>query len=356
MIDCQATCDACTLLESGARWRVQLHTTAESLERLQPEWNRLLAYADADLFFLRNDWQRLWWRHFGGGYVLRVVTARDDAGRLVGLAPLMAPRREPDSTLSFIGGTEIADYLDLIVDRAQAQEVRAILLRAVRDHLVWRTLDLHCLPEGSGTIPALEGLEGGDLMVTWELEDVSPSVPLGGSWDAYLSSLGKKDRHELRRKLRRGVDDLGARWQTVRAAEDLESALDAFIDLHRRSSTAKAAFMTDQMAAYFRDLAALALAQGTLRMGIVWAGEQPLSAALGFAYGDRLYLYNSGFDPAYYAHSVGIAAVGLLLRDAADEGLAVFDFLQGNESYKYTLGAQDHPVYHLIATRGEGHE
>jgi CelD/BcsL family acetyltransferase involved in cellulose biosynthesis len=268
----------------------------------------------------------------------------------------MAPRREPDGTLSFIGGTEIADYLELIVDRAQAQEVRAILLRAVRDHLAWRTLDLHCLPEGSGTIPALKGLEGGDLMVTWELEDVSPSVPLGGSWDAYLSSLGKKDRHELRRKLRRAVDDLGARWQTVRAAEDLESALDAFIDLHRRSSAAKAAFMTDQMAAYFRDLAALALAQGTLRMGIVWAGEQPLSAALGFAYGDRLYLYNSGFDPAFHAHSVGIAAVGLLLRDAADEGLAVFDFLQGNESYKYTLGAQDHPVYHLIATRGEGHE
>ena len=46
-----------------------------------------------------------------------------------------------------------------------------------------------------------------------------------------------------------------------------------------------------------------------------------------------------------------IAAVGMLLRDAAEEGLAVFDFLQGNESYKYMLGAVDAPVYRTIATR-----
>lgn len=353
MIDCQATCDACTLLEAGEQRRVQLHSTPESFERLQPEWDRLLAHSDADLFFLRNGWQQLWWRHFGGDHVLRVITARDGSGRLIGIAPLMAPRDDPERALSLIGGTEVADYLDLIVDRSQARAARGALLVAVRDHLRWKTLALQCLPEGSGTIAALQEIERPDLSVVQELEDVCPSVPLGGSWDAYLSSLSKKDRHELRRKLRRAVDDLGARWQVVRAAEDLEPALDAFIALHRRSSAAKASFMTEQMAAYFRDLAAYALAQGTLRMGVLWDGEQPISTAMGFAYGDRLYLYNSGFDPAYHAHSAGIAAVGLLLREAAGEGLAIFDFLQGNESYKYTLGAQDHPVYRLIATRGE---
>ncbi len=351
-VDCQITCDPCHLLEATDRWRIQLHTVDESLERLGPEWDRLLAHSDADLYFLRNGWQRLWWRHFGHEYVLRVVTVRDSTGRLAGIAPLMARRHDPESTLSFIGGSEVADYLDLIVDRAQAEETRRVLLEAVRAHLPWRTLDLHCLPEGSGTPAALDCVLGPQgIAIEHEIEDVSPTVELPGSWDGYLASLSKKDRHELRRKLRRAVDDLGASWRTVQTEQDLAPTIDAFIDLHRRSSPAKAGFMTEPMAAYFRDLAAMALAQGQLRFGVLWDRDVPLSTAMGFAYGERLYLYNSGYDPAYATHSVGIAAVGLLLRDAAQEGLGVFDFLQGNESYKYTLGAQDHPVFRAIATR-----
>jgi CelD/BcsL family acetyltransferase involved in cellulose biosynthesis len=147
------------------------------------------------------------------------------------------------------------------------------------------------------------------------------------------------------------VDDQGAQWRTVREPEDLTPTLDAFIELHRRSSAAKAGFMTEAMAAYFRDLAALTLGQGTLRMGVLWAGTTPMAGAMGFAHGDRFYLYNSGYDPAFAAHSVGIAAVGLLVRQAAEEGLAVFDFLQGNESYKYMLGARDASVVRAVATR-----
>src|SRR5713226_6494740 len=110
MIDCQTTCDACRLLEATEHWRVQLHTVEDSLARLQPEWDRLLMHSDANLFFPHSTWQQLWWRHFSHDYVLRLVTVREGSGRLVGIAPLMAPRADPESTLSFIGGSEVADY------------------------------------------------------------------------------------------------------------------------------------------------------------------------------------------------------------------------------------------------------
>jgi CelD/BcsL family acetyltransferase involved in cellulose biosynthesis len=194
-------------------------------------------------------------------------------------------------------------------------------------------------------------MAGGGVSVTHEQEDVCPYVPLLGSWDGYLGGLTKKDRHELRRKLRRAVDDQGAEWRTIKTPDDLGPTLDAFIELHRRSSAAKAGFMTEEMAAYFRDLAAQTLERGTLRMGVLWVGDTPAAGAMGFAQGDRFYLYNSGYNPEYAAHSVGIAAVGLLLRDAAEEGLAIFDFLQGNETYKYMLGALDAPVFRAMATR-----
>lgn len=355
MIECQEECDCCVLLDATDRWRVQLHMSDRTLARLRPEWDQLLPVSNSDQFFAHGAWQQLWWRHFGHEYALRLLTVREASGKLVGIAPLMAPRFSPETTLSFIGGTEIADYLDLIVKRDMAEEVTSLLLSAAREHLRWHTLDLHCLPERSRTPAALTELfPRHGVGVEIELEDVSPSVALGGSWDAYLSSLTKKERHELRRKLRRAVDDQGASWRTVENTTDLEENLDAFIGLHRMSSPDKAVFMTDQMEAYFRDLAHMALAQGWLRMGVLWDGSTPLSAALGFAYGNRLYLYNSGYDPAYAAKSVGIAAIGLLLRDSASEGLDIFDFLQGNEPYKYTLGAHDHPVRRVISRRGYG--
>jgi len=331
---------------------VQLHTTVDALVRLKPEWDRLVAQSDADHFFAQHAWQHLWWNHFGHDYALRLVTVRDETGRLAGIAPLMASHTDVEVTLSLLGGSEVADYLDLIVSREEAAEVRPLLLAAIREHLRWHTLDLHGLPEGSPTPDAiLQQYSSNGVEVVVELEDVSPSVALTGSWHGYLASLGKKDRHELRRKLRRAVDDQEAIWHTVADEADLAVNFDAFITLHRLSSPAKAAFMTPQMESYFWDLARMTLAQGSLRLGVLWADDKPLSAAMGFAYGNRLYLYNSGYDPAYASHSVGIAAVGLLLRESAHQAIDVFDFLQGNEPYKYTLGGRDHPVYRVVSRR-----
>jgi CelD/BcsL family acetyltransferase involved in cellulose biosynthesis len=354
MIDCRETCDACTLLESSGGWRIQLHTIDESFDRLKPEWDRLLPESDADQFFGLHAWQHLWWQIFGHEFVLRIVTVRDHSGRLVGIAPMMAPRSAPESELVFIGGSEVADYLDIIVDRTRASELRATLLHAIRDQLAWRRLNLRCVREQSPTPAAVQqALSSPDIRVIVEQEDVSPFVELHGSWDRYLAALSKKDRHELRRKLRRAVDDQGATWRLVTEITELDANVDAFIHLHRQSSANKAAFMTDIMERYFRALARMAVQQGWLRLGVLWLGETPVSAAMGFAYKGRLYLYNSGYDPAYHAHSVGIAAVGLLIRESADEGLDVFDFLQGNEVYKYMLGASDDTVLRILCSRGD---
>ena len=352
MIDCLELCDDCTWLDAEGR-EVQLYCGNNALTCLRPEWDRLLPYSTSDQFFSLSSWQQLWWKHFGHDYSLHVLTVRDVSGSLAANAPLMMSRGGRPRTLSFVGGTEVADYLDFIVDRDDAESLTRTLLSSMRDRLDWDRLALHCLPQESLTRRVVQEVYGdAGIEVETEREDVSPFVELRGSWDAYLASLSKKDRHELRRKLRRAVVDQQAIWLHVETADDLERCMDAFVTLHRLSSANKAAFMTSQMEAYFRDLCKMALHCGTLRMGVLWVGDVPVSTALGFAYKGRLYLYNSGYDPAYAAHSVGIAAVGLVLKDSATEGLEVFDFLQGDEPYKYTLGASDRLVYKVVCSRG----
>ena len=61
---------------------------------------------------------------------------------------------------------------------------------------------------------------------------------------------------------------------------------------------------------------------------------------------DRLLVYNSGYDPVNYAElSPGIVLTSYIIEDAIKRGIKVFDFLQGNEVYKYRLGATDTVVY-----------
>jgi len=63
-------------------------------------------------------------------------------------------------------------------------------------------------------------------------------------------------------------------------------------------------------------------------------------------------VYNSGLDPLnFQALSPGIVLMGWLIQRAIESKHAVFDFLRGNEDYKYRLGGQDTHVYQLCIER-----
>ena len=62
-------------------------------------------------------------------------------------------------------------------------------------------------------------------------------------------------------------------------------------------------------------------------------------------------LYNSGHDPEYRYYSVGLLLHSLCLRDALERGYRYFDFLRGNEPYKYRLGGRDHRIYRIALER-----
>ena len=53
------------------------------------------------------------------------------------------------------------------------------------------------------------------------------------------------------------------------------------------------------------------------------------------------YLYNSALDPAYRSLSVGVISKVLHIKDSIERGMRRFDFLKGDERYKYHLGGQE---------------
>lgn len=353
--------------------QVEIHTDPIIFKALREEWDDLLSHSLSDTLFLRPAWQEAWWQVFGAKDALRIITVRDGAGRLVGVAPLFLAAVSADAseavpalsyerpvpnpaatihrTLLLVGGTEVSDYLDLIVERAQATAVYEAIFEGIQSIAGWEWLDLRCLPEASPT-PTLFGnlAAGAGLSAKLTMEDVCPFITLPDSWEGYLKSLSKKQRHELRRKMRR-VEESGR--ITIIEANDpalLDKHLATFIALHQASTPDKADFMRDsRMRCFFQLVARAALENGWLNLSFLALNGEPAAAMFCFRYRDAALVYNSGFDPqAWPGLSPGVALLGYEIRRAIEAGRREFDFLQGNERYKYDLGAQDRVVNRLL--------
>jgi CelD/BcsL family acetyltransferase involved in cellulose biosynthesis len=337
--------------------RIEHHFEDGGFSALRPEWNDLLQRSSGDTLFLTWEWQSTWWKHLGEGGLLLLGFRASDDGRLVGIAPLFRTQT-PDGldVLHVVGCRDVSDYLDLIIEDGQEAAVYEALLGYLEAHAPdWDLVDMCNIPQASSTYERLKALaETKGYQTLVEIEDVCPVIDLPDAWDEYLMSLDKKQRHEVRRKMRKAAAEAGARFYISGPEQDLQAEMQAFIDLHQKSTPEKDAFMDSQMEGFFFDVAEILQEKGWLQLSFAEMGGQKAATLLSFDYGDAILVYNSGYDPTQFRHlSPGIVVTARSIEHAIALGRAKFDFLRGDEVYKYRFGAQDTHVRRLlIAQRG----
>ena len=111
----------------------------------------------------------------------------------------------------FLGSIEISDYLDVICRREDAETfVTAALDRLLGADLPdWQVLDLYNILEDSPTLPVLEAAaRRRGLEYSQEKNYHCPFISLPGDWESYLAGIDKKQRHEIRRKIRRAENNI----------------------------------------------------------------------------------------------------------------------------------------------------
>ena len=323
-----------------------------------PNWNALLAESMTDVPFLRYEYLAAWWQTLGGGEwkdaALSLVTAHE-ADRLIGIAPLFrTTNRDGLPALMLLGSIEISDYLDLIVRKEDISR----FLGGVLDELAsqppdaWSVLDWYNLPDTSPTLAALkeESAKRG-WTYTEEVYKPTPSIPLPGDWETYLSGIDKKQRHEIRRKMRRAEEsDQKVRWYIVDDEQQLDSEVDAFLAL-MANDPEKAAFLTETMRAQMRATAHTAFREGYLQLAFMEVFGQKAAGYFNLDYGNKIWVYNSGLDRKFMELSPGWVLLGYLLQWANEHKRTEFDFMRGDEDYKYKFGGQNRHVMRVKVTR-----
>jgi len=334
--------------------KLEVQTDPNCFGTLQSEWDALLSRSAVNEIFLTYDWQTTWWEAYHPGE-LRLIMARAADGELIGIAPWFV--EQPSRTMRTIGCVDVTDYLDVIA----VPEQHEAFCGALADYLLTAcssdvtALSLCNIQANSATLQALPAqLTARGFFVETERQEVCPIITLPATFDDYLGQLDKKQRHELRRKMRRCEDseDDKVAWYIVGAEHDLTQELECFIYLMGSSHPDKAEFLQDaKNAAFFRAVMPKLAAHGWLQLAILTVNGEAAAAYISFDYQNRIGLYNSGLLPQSYSHlSTGIVLLTYIIRHAIEQGKTVFDFLRGNEDYKYRMGAQDTVVMELRAT------
>jgi CelD/BcsL family acetyltransferase involved in cellulose biosynthesis len=380
----------------AARADTRLRAEQRPFDSVRPEvWDALAAANPWATPFARWGFHRAWWDAYSGTAHDQTLVVMDPASaeRPVAIVPLMhrheveptdaanevhmrrgsAPELtavEPHAKAVFFGASYHADYATLLAAPADLHAVA----EAVVEHLAgpsggsspraggempWDVVDLRRLRCGDPAADELAAAFGRrEMTAGWTLnlerEDVCPvlTLPDVADFDGYLGTLGKKARHEIRRKLRR-AESRGE----VRLADspDPLGDLAAFIELHQKRWGAEGLFRPTPGGAasrrFFARLFELLGPDGTARLTFLTIDGRRIAAGVHLETPDGYLYFNAGVDPDAGDLSPGVLMVARYIDRAIASGKRRLDFLRGDEGYKYEWGAVDEPIQRLLVRR-----
>jgi CelD/BcsL family acetyltransferase involved in cellulose biosynthesis len=315
------------------------------------DWSTLVTADPSGTFFHTPSYLKLYWEEFGAQPEHLLLAFAEEDGAQLGAVAF----ERIGTTLRFLGGTEVTDYMGPVA-LPELHAVVAKELFAALDRLDgWTEADLRGLAEDRPWLSLLaEAAQARGLSaeVAHEPNGVAPFVELPGSFEEYLAQLPSKLRHEIKRKARKLEAEIGP-WHICLATQDtLEEFLDRFVELHRTSEGPKGVFLQPGMEIFFRRLGEAFLPRGIFNLTFIeLEGHRKLAGTIGFRFEGTYYLYNSAFDRAREAVAPGMVLVAEDIRIAIEAGCSAFDLLKGDYAYKYRFGAVPRLVKRLVVTR-----
>ncbi len=325
--------------------RAKLISGDASFEQLAADWDNLAQGGMTDTPFQRLGYQQGWWQHLGEGKLYTVAVC--DSSELIGIGCFNLRGER----VVFNASKEETDYLDVICSAENAETVWNAIFDCLcsAEFPAWNCLDFYNIPATSPSRAIVEA-QAADRGFSFASEraEVCPIIPLPETFDDYLDTLDKKQRHEIRRKLRR-ANGAEAELHIVGADDDLHAEVDAFLELLVKSTPEKGEWLNEARTQAFHDIAQFAQDAGMLQLMFIEVEGQKAAALFNFDYNGRTWVYNSGLDPdAFGRLSLGVVLSAQAIEKAIELGHDSFDFLRGDENYKYRFGAKDSEIFRLL--------
>jgi hypothetical protein len=330
---------------------IDIIQSQSGLDELRSIWNPLLSRSISHVPFLRHEYLTSWWETKGGGEwqegELFILTWREKGDDIKGIAPFFLT----GDRILFLGSVEISDYLDFITPAHSLppflDQVFDFLTNQFKD---CKILDLYNLPEASPSIPLVKEIgEKYNWVIDSEILQPAPGLFLPKTWEDYITTLEDRYRNEIERKLRKAEEYfLPVDWYIVDDSHDLDQELNDFLEL-MRNNPEKAAFLSEDMAIQIKTSAEKAYQAGWLQLSFLTVGDLKAAGHLNFDFNQVIWVYNSGINSMFENIYPGWVLLAKQIRWSIEEGRTYFDFMRGDEGYKYHFGGKDRSVLRVRA-------
>ncbi len=336
--------------------------TEDEFLNAQCEWNSLLASSATSSIFMTHEWQSLWWQSFAAGKRLLVIRVEKD-GQLIGLAPLFIEECVYAGLVNFrivklLGMNEIEpDYLGVIIRTGSEEEVGREILRFLLDNRAeWDLIQLANMVDTNSTDASLYQVAHDELgLLVHADRAASPLIRLPASFESYLSGFSRKHRYNLNRLVKILKESHDFEFAVAASEGEAQEAMRALYVLHEQRALQmrrNSAFRADNILRFHLNLVPILFPQGMLKMFYLKLNGRIESCMYAYAYNGCVYFYQSGFNPAYDKYSLGTVTLMEAIRFSIKWGQREFDFLHGNEAYKYQWANAERQTVSLTIGNG----
>jgi CelD/BcsL family acetyltransferase involved in cellulose biosynthesis len=338
----------------GGEW--QLVTTEVELLDLKSEWERLYVQNPLHSPFLAWGWTMAWLKHLAGPHELRIAVWKDDIGLTQLIIPFIAVKKPGVFSrlkimLACGYGREASDYLGCLRLPQHDGRLPELFAAAVEKLLDENSrIELTSLDSRAGLPGDLEErMRAAGRPTRRLLQDVCVAVNLPGSWDEYLLRLSGNYRSQVRRRYRNAEGDerLTIRSIDVQGAKEFTEHL-IRLNRQRINQLGRSSSLEDiRIRNFLLEAVPYMAARGIAWLDTLEQDGRTIAVALNFVHGNSAFYYLGGFDASAAAVSPGMVLFSHVIQRCIEKNINVYDFLRGQEDYKYKWGAQDIPMYKL---------
>lgn len=243
------------------------------------------------------------------------------------------------------GGEPTADYSGFVASPLTQDRALRSLAQHLSDRIAWDRLRFEemndpRLPKFLASLPA--EFDTRDNQGT-----ACPQMPLPDSWEPFVQGLSYSTRQSLRKRMRM------AQSRFRHTASQGDEITDGMIEAVIRMASDRTRVESDPHIGRLGGILRQCARANLLRLIMLWDGGLPVAGVAGLIDRKRRAwcLYVTSFDEAYAVHSPGRVAIALAIRDAIEMKMEIFDFLRGEEPYKFQFGAESRHNRTLIIER-----
>jgi len=345
--------------------KIDIIDDLQTFNQVRENWDFVYEADPHANFFLSWVWLVGWLQMVAESWLILAVKPEAKDSSYVAFFPLKLILEQQDDgsfyTQLYMAGNSIADYTGFLSLPAYEQEVIPAFASYIQQQLVWSSFDiqnflgtdqrmfffLKCFSEKQFKFSQHRIINNGENTDNY----IAPYVLLTDDWEQYLqNNVGSNTRQKIRRFFRK-IESSDEFRITHVDPDNVDSHIDILLSLWESKWKDKKGNKCDQIMAYIRQILYHSFENNCLYLPVLWKGDKPLCAIANFidVHQKTMLFVITGRDETFKNLPTGLILHANAIRYAIQNGFKVYDFLRGNEEYKYSFGAKERRIQHIVA-------